>query len=35
LRHAFSPAVQAAIETELAHDYVKLPVSEIAKRLFD
>jgi protein required for attachment to host cells len=35
LRQAFSPAVQAAVEIELAHDYVKLPVGEIEKRLFD
>jgi len=34
LRQAFSPAVRGAIETEIAHDYVKLPVSEIEKRLF-
>lgn len=34
LRQAFSPAVRAAVETEIAHDYVKLPVGEIEKRLF-
>jgi len=34
LWQASSPAVRGAIETEIAHDYVKLPVSEIEKRLF-
>lgn len=34
LRQAFSPAVRGAVETEIAHDYVKLPVGEIEKRLF-
>jgi protein required for attachment to host cells len=34
LRQAFSPAVRAAVETEIAHDYVKLTVGEIEKRLF-
>jgi protein required for attachment to host cells len=33
LRQAYSAALRAAVRTELAHDYVKLPVGEIEKRL--
>jgi protein required for attachment to host cells len=34
LRQAYSASLRAAVRTELAHDYVKLPVGEIEKRLF-
>ena len=34
LRQAYSAPLRAAITTELTHDYVKLPVHEIEKRLF-
>ncbi|WP_088345160.1 MULTISPECIES: host attachment protein [Rhodomicrobium] len=33
LRTAFSPAVQQAIKTEIAKDYVKMPIHEIEKFL--
>ncbi len=34
IRQAWPSAQQAAIKAELPHDYVKLPVHEIEKRLF-
>ncbi|HXW27482.1 MAG TPA: host attachment protein [Xanthobacteraceae bacterium] len=35
LRQAYSAPLRAAIGAELAHDYVRLPVGEIEKRLFE
>jgi protein required for attachment to host cells len=34
LRHAYPGRLRTAIKAEVAHDYVKLPVGEIEKRLF-
>ena len=34
LRQAYPGHVRSAIRAEVAHDYVKLPVGEIEKRLF-
>jgi protein required for attachment to host cells len=34
LRQAYSAPLRSAIRTEVLHDYVKLPVGEIEKRLF-
>jgi protein required for attachment to host cells len=34
IRHASSGHLRSAIKAEVAHDYVKLPVAEIEKRLF-
>jgi protein required for attachment to host cells len=34
LRQAYPGHVRNAIRAEVAHDYVKLPVGEIEKRLF-
>jgi protein required for attachment to host cells len=34
LRHAYPGHLRSAIKAEVAHDYVKLPVGEIEKRLF-
>jgi protein required for attachment to host cells len=33
IREAYSPAMRDAIKAEIAHDYVKLPVDEIERRL--
>ena len=34
LRQAYAGHVRSAIRAEVAHDYIKLPVDEIEKRLF-
>lgn len=34
LRHAATAHLRSAIRAEVAHDYVKLPIGEIEKRLF-
>lgn len=34
LRQAYSPAVRGKLRGEIDHDYVKLPISEIERRLF-
>jgi hypothetical protein len=34
LRHAYPGRLRSAIKAEVPHDYVKLPVFEIEKRLF-
>jgi protein required for attachment to host cells len=34
LRQAYSPALRGKLHSELEHEYVKLPVDEIERRLF-
>ena len=33
IRQSYSPAMRDAIKAEITHDYVKLPVDEIERRL--